>query len=250
MKKRILIIEDDKDIVEAIRYNLEKERGFSVLSARTGDEGLNLVLQVKPHLIILDIGLPGLTGYEVCRMLRRDAETRDIPILMLTARGSESDKVLGLELGADDYITKPFGIRELIARVRAAIRRKEEDAGVLEVFDDGKIYIHFGDYVIRFNGREPKLTFKEFSLLKLLVQNAGRVLSRDKILDNVWGYNYYSESRTVDVHIRRIRKKLGPGAEDYIDTVIGVGYRFKPQNPQPQAALLHSNSKRQATSDL
>ena len=250
MKKRILIIEDDKDIVEAIRYNLEKERGFSVLAAPTGDEGLNLVLEVKPHLIILDIGLPGLTGYEVCRILRRDGETRDIPIVMLTARGSESDKVLGLELGADDYITKPFGIRELIARVRAAIRRKEAESGAVEVFDDGKLYMHFGDYVIRFNGREPKLTFKEFSLLKLLVQNAGRVLSRDKILDSVWGYNYYSESRTVDVHIRRIRKKLGPGAENYIDTVIGVGYRFKPQNPHSQATQLHSNSKGQATSGL
>lgn len=248
MKRRILIIEDDKDIVEAIRYNLEKERGFSVLSAQTGDEGLNLVLQVKPHLIILDIGLPGLTGYEVCRMLRRDAETRGIPIVMLTARGSESDKVLGLELGADDYITKPFGIRELIARVRTAIRRKEAESGAVEVFDDGKLYIHFGDYVVRFKGREPKLTFKEFSLLKLLAQNAGRVLSRDKILDAVWGYNYYSESRTVDVHIRRIRKKLGPGAQDYIDTVIGVGYRFKPQNPEARTSPLPSNSNSQATS--
>jgi DNA-binding response OmpR family regulator len=248
MKKRILIIEDDKDIVEAIRYNLEKERGFSVRSAQTGDEGLNLALEERPHLIILDIGLPGRSGYEVCRMLRRDAETRDIPIVMLTARGSESDKVLGLELGADDYLTKPFGIRELIARVRAAMRRKEGEPGAIEVFDDGKLYLHFGDYVIRFNGREPKLTFKEFSLLKLLVQNAGRVLSRDKILDAVWGYNYFSESRTVDVHIRRIRKKLGPKAENYIETVIGVGYRFRPQNPGPQTSPSPSNSKSQATS--
>jgi len=227
MNRRVLVIEDDKDITEAIHYNLEKEKGFSVLVAHTGDEGVNLAFQVKPHLIILDIGLPGLNGYEVCRMLKRDVETREIPILMLTARVSESDKVLGLELGADDYLTKPFGIRELIARVRAAIRRKEAEADSIEVFDDGKLTIHFGDYVIRFDNREPKLTFKEFNLLKLLVQNSGRVLSRDKILDAVWGYNYYGESRTVDVHIRRIRKKLGPGAEDYIDTVIGVGYRFR-----------------------
>ncbi len=227
MNKRILIIEDEKDIVEALRYNLEKEKGFSVLSANTGDEGVNLAFQVKPNLIILDIGLPGLNGYEVCRMLRRDVETRDIPILMVTARVAESDKVLGLELGADDYITKPFGIRELIARVRNAIRRRENEHDSVEVFDDGRLHIHFGDYIIRFNGQEPKLTFKEFHLLKLLVQNAGRVLSRDKILDSVWGYNYYGESRTVDVHIRRIRKKLGPGVDDYLDTVIGVGYRFK-----------------------
>jgi two-component system alkaline phosphatase synthesis response regulator PhoP len=230
MNKRVLIIEDDKDIIEAIRYNLEKERGFSVLSATTGDEGLNLARQAKPHLILLDIGLPGLNGYEVCRILRGDAETRDIPIVILTARGSESDKVLGLELGADDYITKPFGIRELIARVRVAIRRKDDESAGPEFFDDGRLYIHFNDYVIRFDRREPKLTFKEFNLLKFLVQNTGRVLSRDKILDAVWGYNYYGEPRTVDVHIRRIRKKLGRGSEDYIDTVIGVGYRFKPLN--------------------
>jgi two-component system alkaline phosphatase synthesis response regulator PhoP len=228
MKRRILIIEDDRDISEAIRYNLEKEKGFSVLMAHTGDEGIDLAFQAKPHLIILDIGLPGLNGYEICSTLRRDAETRDIPILILTARISESDKVLGLEMGADDYITKPFGVRELIARIRAAIRRKEGEANSVETFDDGRLYLHFGDYVIRFEGREPKLTLKEFNLLKLLVQNAGRVLSRDKILNAVWGYNYYGETRTVDVHIRRIRKKLGSGADDYIDTVIGVGYRFKP----------------------
>lgn len=238
MNRRILIIEDDKDITEALRYNLEKEKGFSVLAAQSGDEGLNLAFQVKPNLIILDIGLPGLNGYEICRMLRRDPETRDIPILMLTARVSESDKVLGLELGADDYITKPFGIRELIARIRNAIRRRESEKNAIEVFDDGKLYIHFSDYVIRFNGQETKLTFKEFNLLKLLVQNAGRVLSRDKILDAVWGYNYYGESRTVDVHIRRIRKKLGPGVDDYLDTVIGVGYRFKPLRTEPVSSAL------------
>jgi two-component system, OmpR family, alkaline phosphatase synthesis response regulator PhoP len=227
MTKRILIIEDDPDIVEALRYNLEKEKGFSVLAAHSGEEGLSTAFEVKPQLIILDIGLPGFNGYELCRRLRREPETRDIPILMLTARVAESDKVLGLELGADDYVTKPFGIRELVARVRAALRRQEAQAETVPVFDDGQLYVHFGDYVIRFRGREPKLTFKEFSLLKLLVQNQGRVLTRDKILDEVWGYHYYGESRTVDVHIRRIRQKLGEGADDYIDTVIGVGYRFK-----------------------
>jgi two-component system alkaline phosphatase synthesis response regulator PhoP len=242
MNKRILIIEDDKDITEALRYNLEKEKGFSVLAAQSGDDGLNLAFQVKPNLIILDIGLPGLNGYEICRMLRRDPETRDIPILMLTARVSESDKVLGLELGADDYITKPFGIRELIARIRTAIRRRESEKEVPEVFDDGNLYIHFGDYIIRFKGQEPKLTFKEFNLLKLLVRNAGRVLSRDKILDAVWGYNYYGESRTVDVHIRRIRKKLGPGVDDYLDTVIGVGYRFKPVRVEPEPSSLGASA--------
>jgi two-component system, OmpR family, alkaline phosphatase synthesis response regulator PhoP len=242
MNKRILIIEDDKDIVEAVRYNLEKEKGFSVLAAHSGDEGLQLALQMKPHLIILDIGLPGMNGYEICRTLRRDPQTRDVPILILTARGTESDKVLGLELGADDYVTKPFGIRELVARVKAASRRKEAESETLKVFDDGELYIHFGDYVIRFKGRVPKLTLKEFNLLKLLIQNQGRVLSRDKILDAVWGYNYYGESRTVDVHIRRIRQKLGEGADDYIDTVIGVGYRFKALKPKPDDSSLVANS--------
>ncbi len=230
MAKRILIIEDDKDIAEAVRYNLEKDRAFSVTVAQTGDEGLNVAFQTKPNLILLDIGLPGLSGYEICRTLQRDQQTRDIPIVMLTARATESDKVLGLELGADDYITKPFGIRELVARVRTVIRRNESGTDSVQIFDDGRLFIHFADYLIRFDGREPKLTFKEFNVLKLLIQNAGRVLSRDKILDAVWEYNYYGESRTVDVHIRRIRKKLGPGAEDYIDTVIGVGYRFR--NPK------------------
>jgi two-component system, OmpR family, alkaline phosphatase synthesis response regulator PhoP len=243
MTKRILIIEDDPDIVEALRYNLEKEKGFSVLAAHSGEEGLNTAFEVKPQLIILDIGLPGFNGYELCRRLRREPETRDIPILMLTARVAESDKVLGLELGADDYVTKPFGIRELVARVRAVIRRQEAQAETVPVFDDGQLYVHFGDYVIRFRGREPKLTFKEFSLLKLLVQNQGRVLTRDKILDEVWGYHYYGESRTVDVHIRRIRQKLGEGADDYIDTVIGVGYRFKAPKPEPNGSSLVSNSK-------
>jgi len=228
MIKRILIIEDDKDIVEALKYNLEKEKAYSVLSAETGDAGLAIAHEVRPHLIILDIGLPGLNGFEVCRELRRAEPTREIPILILTARTSESDKVLGLELGADDYITKPFGVRELMARIRAILRRKESEAGSLDSYDDGRLFIHFGDYIIRFLAREPKLTYKEFNLLRLLIQNSGRVMTRDRILDSIWGYNYYGESRTVDVHIRRIRKKLGKEAENYITTIIGVGYRFDP----------------------
>jgi two-component system alkaline phosphatase synthesis response regulator PhoP len=226
MIKRILIIEDDKDIVEALRYNLEKEKGFSVISAQTGDSGLAMALETHPHLIILDIGLPGLNGFEVCRQIRREEQTKPIPILILTARSSESDKVLGLELGADDYITKPFGIRELIARIRAILRRKEAESGVPQSYVDGTLFIHFEDYIVRFEGLDLPLTAKEFNLLRLLIQNSGRVLTRDKILDSVWGYNYYGESRTVDVHIRRLRKKLGSWAETHIATIIGVGYRF------------------------
>jgi two-component system, OmpR family, alkaline phosphatase synthesis response regulator PhoP len=229
MNKRILIIEDDKDISDILKYNLEKERGISVLTAATGDDGLKLALDAKPHLIILDVILPGMSGTEVCRTLRLNETTRKTPIVMLTALASESDKVLGLELGADDYITKPFAMRELLARIRAALRRRELQADRVEVYDDRVLYIDFENYQVRLYDRELKLTFKECSLLKILVGNAGRVLSRDKILDAVWGYNYYGESRTVDVHIRRIRKKLGAVADDYIETVIGVGYRFRPR---------------------
>lgn len=226
--KRILIIEDDKDIVEALRYNLVREKGYSVISAESGDRGISLALESRPNLIILDIGLPGLNGFEVCRQLRREEQTKQIPILILTARTSESDKVLGLELGADDYITKPFAIRELMARIRAVLRRTEADDHVAAVYDDGKLYMNFKDYIIRYQARDPKLTFKEFNLLRLLIQHAGKVQSRDQILDAVWGYNYYGESRTVDVHVRRIRKKLGLPPEAYISTIIGVGYRFDP----------------------
>ncbi|MFN8006504.1 MAG: response regulator transcription factor [Terriglobia bacterium] len=227
MNKRILVIEDDKDIRDILKYNLEKERGVSVLTAATGDEGLKLALEARPHLIVLDLILPGMSGTEVCRTLRRSEETQEIPIVMLTALASESDKVLGLEIGADDYITKPFGMRELLARIRAALRRRELQPDQVDIYDDQTLRIDFENYQVLLRGQELRLTFKEFSLLKILVGNAGRVLTRDKILDSVWGYNYYGETRTVDVHIRRIRKKLGDDADDYIETVIGVGYRFR-----------------------
>jgi two-component system alkaline phosphatase synthesis response regulator PhoP len=229
MNKRILIIEDDNDIRDILKYNLEKERGVSTLTAGTGDEGLKLAMEAKPHLIILDLVLPGMTGTEVCRVLRQSEETKETPIIMLTALASESDKVLGLELGADDYITKPFGMRELLARIRVALRRVEVQQFRVEAYDDQKLFVDFENYHIQLNGRELKFTFKEFSLLKILVGNAGRVLTRDKILDAVWGYNYYGETRTVDVHIRRIRKKFGTEADHYIETVVGVGYRFRSQ---------------------
>jgi two-component system, OmpR family, alkaline phosphatase synthesis response regulator PhoP len=232
MHRRILIVEDDKDIVEAIRYNLEKEKSFSVMEARTGDTGVSIALETHPHLIILDVGLPGLNGFEVCRQLRQEEQTRSIPILILTARSSESDKVMGLELGADDYMTKPFGVRELVARVRAILRRKEAESDVPQFYEDETLYMNYEDHVLRLNGKSLPLTVKEFNLLRLLIQHSGRVMTREKILDAVWGYNYYGESRTVDVHIRRIRKKLGSWAETHIATIIGVGYRFD-ATPEP-----------------
>lgn len=239
MNKRILIVEDDKDIRDILKYNLEKERGVSVLTSATGDEGLKLAMEARPHLIILDLILPGMTGTEVCRALRQNAETKETPIIMLTALASEADKVLGLELGADDYITKPFAMREFLARIRAALRRVEVQSDRVEAYDDQKLSIDFDNYHAQLLGRELKFTFKEISLLKILVGNTGRVLTRDKILDAVWGYNYYGETRTVDVHIRRIRKKLGTEADNYIETVVGVGYRFRsqknPDNPSMPA---------------
>jgi DNA-binding response OmpR family regulator len=230
MNRRILIIEDDKDITEALRYNLEKEKGFSVLAAQTGDEGLHLAFQVKPNLIILDIGLPGLNGYEICRMLRRDPETRDIPILMLTARVSESDKVLGLELGADDYITKPFSPRELVSRVRAVLRRTEAAAPAaheaLQI--DDRLKLDFDRREVWVDGELVRLRPTEFKLLYHLVQNAGWVVPHDQLLAKVWGYEYRDETHYLRLYINYLRQKLekDPSDPQYILTERGVGYRF------------------------
>ncbi len=225
MRKCILTIEDNKDICEAVRYNLEKEKDFSVVEAHTGEDGVNLAFKLKPSLIILDLMLPGVSGFEICRILRRDPETQQIPILILSARSAESDKVLGLELGANDYMTKPFGVRELVARVRTTLRKS--DASEMESYNDGRLDVHFENYEVCFEGEDRRLTFKEFGLLKVLILNAGRALTREKILNAVWGYSYYGDVRTVDVHIRRIRRKLGPSFKDYIETITGVGYRFR-----------------------
>ena len=194
MRQCILAIEDNKDICEAVRYNLEKEKNFSVVEAHTGEEGVNLAFKLKPSLIILDLMLPGVSGFEVCRILRRDPETQHIPILILSARSTESDKVLGLELGANDYMTKPFGVRELVARVRSTLRKN--DGQQVESYDDGRLEMHFENYEIRFEGENLRLTLKEFGLLKALILNAGRALTREKILNVVWGYSYYGDARS------------------------------------------------------
>jgi two-component system, OmpR family, alkaline phosphatase synthesis response regulator PhoP len=221
----VLIVEDEPDIAEGLRYNLERE-GLSVVLAETGEKGLAAALDRAnpPCLILLDLMLPGMSGTELCRRLRREPQTRRTPVIILTARGSETERVEGLELGADDYVTKPFSVRELIARVRAVLRRTDESAAT--VYEDERLQINFEEMKVVCAGQEVKLTRKEFGLLSALVRRPGRVLTRNQLLDDVWGQQYYGDTRTLDVHIRRLRQKLGD-CGDSIETVIGVGYRFK-----------------------
>jgi DNA-binding response OmpR family regulator len=222
--KPVLIIEDDPDIAEGVRFNLERE-GIAARVAATGEEGLRDALDAKepPALIVLDLMLPGMSGIELCRRLRREPQTRRTPIIMLTARADEGDRVAGLDLGADDYITKPFSVKELMARVRAVMRRADESAAPR--YDDGRLAVDFADMRVACDGLQVKLTRKEFALLEMLARAQSRVATRQQILDNVWGYEYYGDTRTLDVHIRRIRQKLG-ACGDCIETVVGVGYRF------------------------
>ncbi len=224
MIQNILIIEDEPDIAESLRYNFERD-GFKVAIAESGEKGLRLALDEKtsPSLIILDLMLPGMSGLELCRRLRRESETRKTPIIMLTAKATESDKITGLEMGADDYVIKPFSVKEVLARVRAVLRRADENS--VERYEDDKLSIDFEDIRVTCSGQDVKLTRKEFALLKNLVKNVGRVATRQNLLDNVWGYSYFGDSRTLDVHIRRLRQKLGE-CESCIETVVGIGYRF------------------------
>jgi|SRR5687767_1958000 len=224
MNERILIIEDDPDIAESVRYNLRRE-GLRADIAESGEKGFRLARDPNsaPSLIVLDLMLPGMSGIELCRRLRREPATEKTPIIILTAKASESDKIAGLELGADDYMTKPFSVKELVARIRAVLRRTNEET--TPPYDDGKLNIDFEDMRVNCCANEIKLTRKEFALLTSLTQNLNRVATRQKLLDDVWGQDYYGDTRTLDVHIRRLRQKLGPCAGS-IETVVGIGYRF------------------------
>jgi DNA-binding response OmpR family regulator len=237
MKPYILIIEDDPDIAESIRYNLEREGAFQAQVALTGEQGLNIALgkgqerrpdgsSIAPDLLILDLNLPGMNGFELCRRFRTEEATRRTPIIVLTARTEEGDKVRGLDLGADDYMTKPFSVRELVARVRAALRRSGFEAQAPKTYDDGMLRIDYSDFAVFSQGQPVKLTRKEFALLSILSRNKGRVVPREQLLDQVWGLEYYGEARTLDVHISGLRKKLGV-CGNCIETVIGIGYRFR-----------------------
>ncbi|HZK57257.1 MAG TPA: response regulator YycF [Clostridia bacterium] len=227
MTKCILIIEDEKPIAEIVKFNLEKE-GYKTSVAYDGEEGLHRAITLNPDLILLDVMLPKLDGFQVCREIR---ETSTVPILMLTAKEEEVDKVLGFEMGADDYITKPFGIRELLARVKANLRRVEAGAdnktkGTLSIDD---ITIDFAKYEVKKSGDVIDLTFREFELFKFLAAQAGQVFTREQLLEQVWGYEYYGDIRTVDVTVRRLREKVedNSGTPEYIMTKRGVGYYFR-----------------------
>jgi DNA-binding response OmpR family regulator len=224
MQQTILIIEDDADIADGLDYNLKRE-GFRTLVAESGEKGLRFALDDKhtPSLVLLDLMLPGMSGMELCRRLRRETSTASTPIIMLTAKAAEGDRVMGLETGADDYVVKPFSVKEVVARIRAVLRRTEADAP--PKYSDEKLAVDFADMRVTCVDRQLKLTRKEFALLEHLIKNSGRVSSRQQLLDNVWGYSYFGDTRTLDVHIRRLRQKLDECAH-CIETVVGVGYRF------------------------
>lgn len=225
---RILVVEDEQDIAGLIKHALERDAATRVSLVHSGDAALKAVAEEAPHLIVLDLNLPVLSGFEVCRILRSRPATRHIPIIMLTARTTEVDRVSGLDLGADDYVTKPFSLRELAARVRAVLRRPQSAPAAeatAAVYRGRHLMADFDAVSILVDDQPVKLTRREFELLKCLVENRSRVLSRDRLLERVWGYDRLIETRSVDVHIGRLRAKLGT-AGDQIETVVGLGYRF------------------------
>jgi len=225
-KKKILVVDDEEDILELVRYNLSRE-GFKILCASSGEEGLKAAKAEKPNLIVLDLMLPGIDGLDVTRRLKSDDATRKIPIVMLTAKGEESDIVTGLELGAEDYITKPFSPRVLVARVKAALRRElKDDTAEKEVIQIHEITVHPGRHKVLVNEKPVQLTFTEFGILYFLVKKPGWVFTRNQIVDAVRGDDYYVTDRSVDVQIVGLRKKLGKAGK-HIETVRGVGYRLK-----------------------
>jgi len=227
MKETILIVEDEKDIVKMLDYNFKKE-GFKTLSTNDGEDALDLATRECPDLIILDLMLPGIDGLEVCKTLKKENRTASIPIIMLTAKSQETDKIVGLELGADDYVTKPFSPRELIARIKAVLRRAKDKDNPLEVLKMGDLIIDLSKIAVSVKNKPIELTAKEFELLKTLIKAKGRVLSRDYLLDSIWGFDNAVEiqTRTVDVHIRTLRKKLKSEARRIV-TVKNYGYRFE-----------------------
>ena len=221
------MVEDEQDIAVLIKHALERSGDAHVDVVGSGDTALRAVADQAPDLVILDLNLPVLSGIEVCRLLRARPETAGLPIIILTARTSEADRVAGLDLGADDYVTKPFSLRELSARVRAVLRRRKAGPGreVAGTYDGVHLRADFDGVAIAVDGIPVRLTRREFELLKFLVENKSRVLSRDRLLERVWGYEHFVETRSVDVHVGRLRSKLG-AAGSQIETVVGLGYRF------------------------
>jgi phosphate regulon transcriptional regulator PhoB len=229
MPKKILVVDDEKDIVDLVAYNLEKE-GFTTIKAYDGERTLELIKSQKPDLVVLDLMLPGIRGLEVCKFIRRNRETETLPVIMLTAKGDHVDRIIGFEVGADDYITKPFNVRELIARVRAVPRRAEgrPDSDRAETFVYRGLHINYGSYEVTVDGKRIELGPTELKLLRFFTQHPGRVYTRDQLLEYVWGDETFVEPRTVDVHISRLRLAIEKDKEkpQYILTVRGIGYKF------------------------
>jgi phosphate regulon transcriptional regulator PhoB len=228
IKKRILVIEDDRDIVELVRYNLEKD-GYQVFTATDGALGMAQVKKSPPDLLVLDLMLPKLSGLEICKEIRRDAALNRLPILILTARGEEADRVVGLELGADDYVTKPFSPREFVARVKALLRRTEPAAATEKLIDVGALRIDPAAYRVTRAGKQVPLSTLEFRLLYYLAARPNKVFSRDQLLDAVWGTDRFVTPRSVDVYVRRLREKIeeNPQYPSYVKTIRGAGYLFE-----------------------
>lgn len=227
--EKVLIVDDEEHIVELLQFNLVNA-GYKVITANNGLDALKKVKENKPDLLLLDLMLPGMDGLDVCKEIKRDKETSKTSIIMLTAKSEELDKILGLELGADDYITKPFSIRELLARVKAVLRRSSSDEISEEIYEIGRLKVDFERHEVLINNEKVELTLKEFELLEILIKNKGKILRRETLLDKVWRYEYIGETRTVDVHIRYLRKKVEDDDKNpkFIETIRGVGYRFNP----------------------
>jgi two-component system alkaline phosphatase synthesis response regulator PhoP len=229
-KEKILIVDDEEHIIELLQFNL-LNAGYEVLIANNGIDAVKIAKTEKPSLLLLDLMLPGIDGFDVCKEIKRDNEMRKTSIIMLTAKGEELDKILGLELGADDYITKPFSVRELLARVKAVLRRTNSfDEAEDDVYDSKNLKVDFERHEVYVNEKRIDLTLKEFELLEILIKNKGKILKRETLLDKIWGYEYIGETRTVDVHIRYLRKKIEEDDKNprFIETIRGVGYRFNP----------------------
>lgn len=224
-KLNILIVEDDEDILKLLAYNF-RAGGYEVMTSRTGHEAINSFRQQPPDLVLLDLMLPGVDGLEVCKELKRNPATRSIPVIMLTAKGEEVDRIVGLELGADDYVVKPFSPRELLLRVRAVLRRASADAASEALWQEEGLRVDFEAHKAAIDGDEIILTATEFKLLAELIRSRGKVQTRDQLLDKVWGYHFEGYARTVDTHVRRLRQKLGAYSH-WVETVRGVGYRLR-----------------------
>jgi len=224
--EKILVVDDEEHIQELIKFNLEKS-GYKVICAGNGIDAIKLAKEQLPQLMLLDLMLPGMDGLDVCKEIRKDSNMSNMPIIMITAKGEEIDKIIGLELGADDYITKPFSIRELVARIKAILRRTTMQI-VEKTFKVGNLAIDFAKHEVIKSENKIDLTLKEFELLQILIKNKGRVMTRDFLLDKIWGYEYVGETRTVDVHIRHLRQKIEDDDKNpvYIQTIRGIGYRF------------------------